>query len=133
MLRTIAAFSLLALTASTGLAQSQDLPPVVPVAPAIAEAEVPPGQLLGQRAASLQARRPTLRTLSDGPDESSALDAISLWTINAYWPVLIDDGSTEAALDIARFVRAFEPTEIRVVPPTNEANEHPPIPRVRID
>src|SRR5690606_22496469 len=46
------------------------------------------------------------------PDEASCLDAIRMWSPRLRFPVLIDDGSHDAAADIARFVRAFEPEQV---------------------
>jgi hypothetical protein len=46
------------------------------------------------------------------PDEVSYLDALRQWSPQRRFPVLIDDGSHDAAADIARFVRAFEPERV---------------------
>ncbi len=133
MLRTIAAATLLTLAATLAPAQNQDLPPVVEPDPAIVGADVHPGQRLGQRAGFLQAQRPVFRTLFIVPDASTALEVIAAWSPGAYWPVLIDDGSAEAAMDIARFVRAFEPGAVRVLTPAEVRAEPVPITRERID
>ncbi|MBX3388385.1 MAG: hypothetical protein KF691_02895 [Phycisphaeraceae bacterium] len=67
---------------------------------------------LGERVRADQKKAqviPTLVIVSDGP---SFLDAISRWTPEARFPVLIDDGSILASDNIARFIRAFQPTEV---------------------
>lgn len=45
-------------------------------------------------------------------DEASYLGAIATWTPSLRFPVLLHDGSIEAAEDIARFVRAFSPDQV---------------------
>ncbi|MCC5785156.1 MAG: hypothetical protein JJU33_00490 [Phycisphaerales bacterium] len=46
------------------------------------------------------------------PDGISYLHAIGAWTPERRFPVLIDDGSAQAAEDIARFSRGFKPSEV---------------------
>lgn len=46
------------------------------------------------------------------PDGISYLHAVAAWTPERRFPVLIDDGSAEAAEDIGRFARGFKPAEV---------------------
>lgn len=45
-------------------------------------------------------------------DADSYLEAISRWTIELRFPILIDDGSPESREDIARFVRGYRPAKV---------------------
>ncbi|MBX3379439.1 MAG: hypothetical protein KF805_05040 [Phycisphaeraceae bacterium] len=67
---------------------------------------------LGTRVRETQKKAEVIPTLVIVSDGASFLDAISHWTPELRFPVLIDDGSILAADNIARFVRAFAPTEV---------------------
>ena len=54
-------------------------------------------------------------------DSASYLKALSHWKLAERYPVLIDDGSDLARENIARFIRAFEPSQVLVMPPAAEA------------
>lgn len=67
---------------------------------------------LGERVRSSQKQAHVIPTLVLVGDAASYLDAISRWTPERRFPVLIDDGSTLASDNIARFIRAFQPAEV---------------------
>ncbi|MFG0283916.1 MAG: hypothetical protein ACF8R7_05795 [Phycisphaerales bacterium JB039] len=97
---------LCALLLTPGL-RAQDDPQQIELPP-----EVIAGRDLGLRAERVRRALPVARTLVICPDEASYLDALRQWTPALRFPVLIDDGSWQAAGDIARFVRAFGPERI---------------------
>lgn len=68
--------------------------------------------LLGNRARETQKKAEVIPTLVIVSDGVSYLDAISRWTPELRFPVLIDDGSVLSADNIARFIRAFEPVDV---------------------
>lgn len=79
--------------------------------------EVPPGKLppplvLSRRVEESRRACQVIPTLVLVPDEASYLEAIALWTPTRRFPILIDDNTRATREDIARFVRAFEPTAI---------------------
>jgi hypothetical protein len=67
---------------------------------------------LAARVESVRRQIPTSPDLVIVPDGASYLLAISTWTRDVRFPVLIDDGSIQAVEDIARFARGFKPREI---------------------
>lgn len=67
---------------------------------------------LGARASLIRRNLPVVPTVVIVPDGRSYVAAISRWSMNARYPVLIDDGSWTAQRDIARFVRAFNPRQV---------------------
>lgn len=79
---------------------------------------LPPPVRLGMRVAAVQRAVRISPIVVIVEDESAYLRMLALWSLEARWPVLIDDGSVRASENIARFVRAFEPKEvIRWSPP----------------
>ncbi|MBL8744943.1 MAG: hypothetical protein JNK58_01160 [Phycisphaerae bacterium] len=82
-------------------------------APAQPPADAPPPQvLLGRRADVLRLNlkvRPTVVIVSSNDD---FVRAIARWSLAERYPILIDDGTSRAREDIARFVRAFEPKSV---------------------
>ncbi len=125
----------LSLAISTGLAcplaRAQDpaTPPATPApssppdAPPAATAQptkqpvrvedLPPQVRLGVRAELLRRQMGVLPTVVIVRDERSYVIAISEWSLDkGRFPVLIDDGTPQARLQISRFVRAFEPTKV---------------------
>lgn len=74
--------------------------------------DLPPAVRLGVRAQAVRGGWPTLSTVVIVPDEASYAAAIAAWTMQARYPVLIDDGTQAAREDIARFVRAFKPATV---------------------
>ncbi len=78
------------------------------VAPA---APFPPQTLADHLRRSRESVR-VIPTLVIVRDEPSYLLAISTWDGTTRFPVLLHDGSVEAAEDIARFCRAFEPVTV---------------------
>ncbi|MBL0920754.1 MAG: hypothetical protein IBJ10_01355 [Phycisphaerales bacterium] len=95
---------------------SETAPPVpeqtAPGAPAIDFASLPPQIRLGVRVALVRQNIPVHSTVVIVPDASAYIEAIGEWRTEARFPVLIDDGSAEAAESIARFVRAFRPDAV---------------------
>ena len=71
-----------------------------------------PGVLLGRRAGLALAQRGVIPVVVLVPDPASYAHAIAGWSPDAIYPVLIDDGSTQAREDIARFVRSFQPESV---------------------
>ena len=74
--------------------------------------KLPPEVVLGLRVESVRRRLPVAGTLVLVPDAAAFLDAIARWTIEARFPILIDDHTDAGRERIARFVRAFKPTEV---------------------
>jgi hypothetical protein len=83
-----------------------------PDAQPVTEPRMHPGVLLGRRASSTLAARGVIPTVVLVPDPASYAEAIARWTPEAIFPVLIDDGTTTAREDIARFVRGFQPEAV---------------------
>ncbi|MEM9083461.1 MAG: hypothetical protein AAGB34_07690, partial [Planctomycetota bacterium] len=81
------------------------------------ERQIHPGQLLGLRQLQVASQVPLAKTLVLVQSEEAFLQAVSHWSLEVRFPVLIDDGTWSAREDIARFVRAFEPEEILVYEP----------------
>ncbi len=67
---------------------------------------------LGERVRETQKKAAVIPAVVIVSDGASFLDAISRWTPELRFPVLIDDGTILAADNIARFNRAFQPTEV---------------------
>ncbi|MBL8877334.1 MAG: hypothetical protein JNM86_16205 [Phycisphaerae bacterium] len=67
---------------------------------------------LGERTRGAQMKAEIIPTVVIVDDAASFLDAIGHWTPELRFPVLVDDGSVGSADNIARFVRAFQPTEV---------------------
>lgn len=67
---------------------------------------------LGERTRQTQLKAEVIPTVVIVGDAASFLDAIAHWTPELRFPVLVDDGSVGSADNIARFVRAFQPTEV---------------------
>ena len=67
---------------------------------------------LGDRVRSITHARPVLPIVVVVRDAHSYCAAIEAWRAQLIFPVLIDDGSSQAADAIGRFVRAFEPTSV---------------------
>ena len=75
--------------------------------------DLPPQVRLGVRAELLRRQLSVIPTVVIVRDERSYVVAISEWSPEkGRFPVLIDDGTPQARLQIARFVRAFEPTKV---------------------
>ncbi len=84
--------------------------PVLSLRDAFAEADtLPPAARLGVRAHVLREAQSIWPTLVVVPDEASALAAMNGWRGLYRFPVLIDDGTAEAAELIGQFTRAFKP------------------------
>lgn len=71
-----------------------------------------PTAVLGERATATLRAASVIPVVVVADSPWSYLDAISHWTRERRFPVLIDDGSTRAADDIGRFVRAFGPKAV---------------------
>jgi len=75
--------------------------------------DLPPQVRLGIRSELLRRQLGVLPTVVVVRDERSYVIAISEWSLDkGHFPVLIDDGTPQARLQIARFVRAFEPAKV---------------------
>ena len=88
---------------------------LAPAAPAPAQrSDVPPEALLGFRVEAVRRAFPvaSLVVIADSPD--AYLGAIAEWSPERRFPVLIDDGTDTAREHIARFVRAFNPEDVRL-------------------
>jgi hypothetical protein len=73
---------------------------------------LPPAVRLGVRVENVRRQRLVVPTVVVVPDPASYIEAVAGWGPRAYYPVLIDDGTPEAAEDIARFVRGFDPEHV---------------------
>jgi hypothetical protein len=71
-----------------------------------------PNRRAGLRASILKKIQVTISMVIIVEDADSYLFAISNWENTVRFPILWDDGSVESHENIARFVRAFEPTQI---------------------
>lgn len=71
----------------------------------------------GLRAHILREAQAVAPVVIIAPDARAAAEAIGRWRGLARFPVLIDDGSADAAENIARFVRAFRPARVDVWTP----------------
>lgn len=80
--------------------------------PALDLAKLPKPVLLGYRVEGVRRRIPVTDTVVIVPSREAFVDAISRWTVDARFPILIDDGSVAAREDIARFVRAYKPKSV---------------------
>ncbi len=100
-----------ALAAIAGIAQLQ--PAAQPAAqPPGAAGQMPPAIVLAQRLAKAHTASRVLPHVVIVRDAQSYLDAIAMWTPVLRFPVLIDDGSPDAAEEIGRFVRGFGPQSV---------------------
>ncbi len=68
--------------------------------------------ILGQRVLGLAQLGVVCNTVVIVNDATSYVQAISRWTPKRRFPVLIDDGTSEARENIARFVRSFKPAHV---------------------
>lgn len=101
----------------SGAQQNPPAPPPVPTPvaapPAAApQAEVVPAQRLGFRVATVRARIPHLSRVVVVPDGRSFIEAVGAWSLEARYPVLIDDGTWLSREAVARFVRAYAPAQV---------------------
>lgn len=81
-------------------------------------------QRIGRQAHAVRARAAIVPIVVIVPDARSYVAAISAWTPERRFPVLIDDGSWAGREDIGRFVRAFNPEQCV----SWAAPEGPPLP-----
>jgi hypothetical protein len=125
-----AAFAAITLAAASGQptapAQPSGSAPSQQGADAAAQAP-PPAVRLGLRAENVRRRLGVLPIVVVVPDGASYAAAVSGWSLERRYPVLIDDGSWRARQDIARFVRAFGPRDVvRWQRPTGADGAAPP-------
>jgi hypothetical protein len=92
-------------------AQPAPAPAPAPDAPRRLE-DLPPPVRLGARVGVVRQRLGAIPAVVIVPDGASYVRAVGGWTLEARYPVLIDDGTWNARENIARFVRAFEPTDV---------------------
>ena len=69
-------------------------------------------QDLGRRAQSIRLSIKDAPTVVLVPDERAFADAVARWSLERRFPILIDDGSTDAHERIGRFVRAYKPANV---------------------
>lgn len=129
-MRPLALLALLALAAPCAAAQPPAAPPQ-PAEPAepqpgqprtITLEQLPPQLRAGFRAELIRRRLPVLPTLVIVSSPADYLAALAAWSLEARFPILIDDGSVEAREGIARFARGFKPESIiRWSPPEDPA------------
>lgn len=74
--------------------------------------EIPPQIKLGLRLQAMRDKTTYIPTVVIVTEATSYIQAISAWTPQVRWPVLIDDGSAQSREDIARFVRGYSPTSV---------------------
>lgn len=86
--------------------QSQDAPPAFDLS------KLPAPVLLGLRAETVRRSTPVVEDVVIVPSREAFVDALSRWTTNARFPILLDDDTPEARENIARFVRAFKPKRV---------------------
>lgn len=99
------------LGSSATLAQNNSPPPPAPdAAPQVDLTKYPPPVVLGLRVEAVRRRIPVLDRVVIVPSREAFVDALSRWTVDARFPILLDDGTPDARENIARFVRAFKPT-----------------------
>lgn len=73
---------------------------------------LPAAVKLGVRVEQVRRQVPVLDEIVIVPGPAEAVDAISGWSLGARYPVLIDDGSSEARELIGLFVRAYKPRRV---------------------
>lgn len=86
-------------------------PPAEPGATAPPQ-DVPVQVRIGMRVDALRRSVAVAPTVVVVSTPAQYVQAVSMWNLQRRFPVLIDDGSDRAREDIARFVRAFEPTSV---------------------
>lgn len=74
--------------------------------------DIPPQVRLGLRAALIGQKIAARSAVVVATDAGAYVDAIASWSLESRFPVLLDDGTDAAREDIARFIRAFEPTHV---------------------
>lgn len=80
--------------------------------PAPTQVSIHPGRYIGGHAGLVKSRIPVLPELVIVRHDHDYIDAIAGWDLNGRYPVLIDDGSHDARHNIARFIRAFQPSRV---------------------
>jgi len=112
----LAACSLIGCMEVAAFAQG-DTPKPAPAMPPPATAQgtstaMPPALKLGDRVAKAQQMLQVVPDLVIVRDQASYLAALGAWTQTRRFPILIDDGSPQAAEQIGRFARAFMPARV---------------------
>lgn len=74
--------------------------------------QLPPPVRLGARATLMRRSFPVADAVVLVSNDASFAAAIASWTPTLRYPVLVDDGTAEAAERIALFVRAFKPAKV---------------------
>ncbi|MCA9278173.1 MAG: hypothetical protein H6815_05195 [Phycisphaeraceae bacterium] len=74
--------------------------------------DLPPAVKLGVRVEQVRRQVPVLSEVVIVPGPAEAVDAIAGWSLGARYPVLIDDGSSDARELIGLFVRAYKPERV---------------------
>lgn len=102
--RTAFGAALLLLLSTTATAQPAGQPKA-------ADAE-PPSMTMGKRVLAVRVKVPRASTLVLATDAASYTRAISEWSMERRFPVLIDDGTPGARHNIARFIHGYKPEQI---------------------
>lgn len=74
--------------------------------------KLPPPVLLGARVETVRRNIPVADTVVIVPTKEAFVDALSRWSLQRRFPILLDDGTALARENIARFVRAFQPRRV---------------------
>lgn len=80
-------------------------------------ADIHPGVRLGMRVNAIKQQWPVAPVLVIVRDEEAFMLAIERWSQRARFPILYDDGSSQAREHIARFHRAFGPERVYLFEP----------------
>lgn len=73
---------------------------------------IPPALKLGDRITQAQQKLKVIPEVVIVHDKASYLEALAAWSPSRRFPILIDDGSPQAAEMIALFVRGFSPNKV---------------------
>lgn len=102
----------LALAAVLPAAGIQPPAPDAPEPRPVQLSDLPPAQRLGARIEAVRRQLPVIPAVVIAEDAPSYVEAIARWSLEARYPVLLDDGTDRAREDIARFVRGFRPARV---------------------
>ncbi len=104
--------AMLPLLAMVCIAQSEAPPEAPKTDDPMQLSDLPAEVRLGVRVEGVRRRLPVARTLVIVPSVDAYLDALNRWTMDARYPILINDGTDEARERIAQFSRAFQPQQV---------------------
>lgn len=114
------------LLAIAGTATAQNDPARVGVTDLLAQVnQADPVRRAGLRADLIRRTQQTVPAVVIVSDTRGFLHAIAGWEGTRRYPILWDDGTVDAAEDIARFVRAFSPSKVVRLTPPEDAPDWP--------